>query len=147
MRGTEPAIFTNMCMVSDEKGNVLVQNRNDPYWPGIVFPGGHVESGEPFTDSVIREVLEETGIRIEHPKLCGVKQFQTEENSRYVVFFFKANHFSGTLRSSEEGEAFWIPRSELMQQKLVNGFPEILKLFESEELSELYRNEEGWKFF
>ena len=55
----ETAVFTNMCMVYDEKGNVLVQNRVDPEWGGITFPGGHVEKGESFTDSVIREIRED----------------------------------------------------------------------------------------
>lgn len=56
MARAESAVFTNMCMVTDGKGNVLVQNRNDPRWLGVVFPGGHVELGESFVESVIREV-------------------------------------------------------------------------------------------
>lgn len=43
----ETVELTNMCMVEDGKGNVLVQNRLDPNWSGIVYPGGHVEAGEP----------------------------------------------------------------------------------------------------
>lgn len=43
----ETVELTNMCMVEDGKGNVLVQNRLDPNWPGIVYPGGHVEAGNP----------------------------------------------------------------------------------------------------
>ena len=42
----ETVELTNMCMVEDGKGNVLVQNRLDPNWSGIVYPGGHVEAGE-----------------------------------------------------------------------------------------------------
>ena len=42
MSRTEPAEFTVMCMVEDGRGNVLVQDRADKNWPGIVFPGGHV---------------------------------------------------------------------------------------------------------
>ena len=103
MSRSEPAIFTNMCMISDGAGNILVQDRKDPDWPGITFPGGHVESGEAFTASVIREVLEETGLTLENPVLCGVKQFQTRRDERYVVFFYKADQFSGELRSSDEG--------------------------------------------
>ena len=78
MSRSEMAEFTNLCMVSDGNGNILVQDRKNPDWPGITFPGGHVEPGESFTDSVIREVFEETGLTIENPVLCGVKQFQSD---------------------------------------------------------------------
>ena len=63
----EQVILTNMCMVSDGCGNVLMQRRLDPNWPGLVFPGGHVEPGESFVDSVIREVREETGVKSVRP--------------------------------------------------------------------------------
>ena len=69
----ETVELTNMCMVEDGKGNVLVQNRLDPNWSGIVYPGGHVEAGESIAASVIREIREETGLTIENPTLCGVK--------------------------------------------------------------------------
>lgn len=68
----ENCILTNMCMVSDGCGNVLVQNRIDPSWPGITFPGGHVEAGESFVDAAVREVYEETGLRVSNLKLCGI---------------------------------------------------------------------------
>ena len=45
MARTEPCILTNMCMLR-QGDRVLVQDRNDPDWPGITFPGGHVEPGE-----------------------------------------------------------------------------------------------------
>lgn len=73
MARAESAIFTNMCMIYDDKGNILVQDRKNPDWPGITFPGGHVEPGESFVCSVIREVKEETGLDIENPQLCGIK--------------------------------------------------------------------------
>ena len=67
----EKAVFTNMCMVTDNKGNVLVLDRQNPDWPGLTFPGGHVEPGESFTESVVREVREETGLTMENPRLCS----------------------------------------------------------------------------
>ena len=82
MSRSESAIFTNLCMVSDGNGNILVQDRKNPDWPGVTFPGGHVEPEESFTDSVIREVFEETGLTIEAPRLCGVKQFRTDDRER-----------------------------------------------------------------
>ena len=89
MARSETAIFTNMCMVYDHDGNILVQDRKKSDWPGLCFPGGHVEPGESFVESVIREVYEETGLTIANPVLCGTKQFQTERNERYVVLFLQ----------------------------------------------------------
>lgn len=138
MAEMENAIFTNMCMVYDGAGNILVQNRRIPNWPGITFPGGHVEHGESFSGSVIREVKEETGLDIQRPVLCGVKQFQTKEDARYVVLFYKTDRFSGMLRSSEEGDVFWIKRSELETYSLADDFEKMLEVFESSEISEFY---------
>lgn len=72
---TEHCELTNLCMLTDDEGRILVQDRTDPSWPGICFPGGHVEPGESFVESVIREVREETGLTILDPILCGIKQF------------------------------------------------------------------------
>lgn len=148
MARTEQAIFTNMCMIEDGKGRVLIQDRKNPNWPGYTFPGGHVEPGESFVGSVIREVWEETGLTIEHPTLCGIKQFQTKEGARYLVLFYKANRFSGTLTSSDEGEVFWLPREELDHSPLASDFAEMLKVFEDDTLSEFYYlpGDEEWHF-
>ena len=147
MARSERAIFTNMCMISDGKGNILVQDRRNPDWPGVTFPGGHVEPGEAFADSVIREVWEETGLTIENPILCGVKQFQTREDERYVVLFYKTNRFSGELKSSNEGEVFWTPRENLPRYTLADDFLEMVDIFESDNLSEFYYYKEdgSWK--
>ena len=147
MARSEQAIFTNLCMVYDDAGNILVQDRLDPTWPGICFPGGHVEPGESFVESVIREVWEETGLTVENPTLCGTKQFQTKGDERYVVFFYKANRFSGELRSSHEGKVFWIPRRDLEKYTLVDDFMEMVKVFENDDLSEFYYYTENdqWK--
>ncbi|MBR3973939.1 MAG: 8-oxo-dGTP diphosphatase [Oscillospiraceae bacterium] len=137
MAKSELAIFTNMCMISDGAGNVLVQDRKNPDWPGICFPGGHVEPGESFVESVIREVREETGLTIENPILCGIKQFQTLDDIRYVVLLYKTNRYHGELKSSDEGEVFWIPRNTLTNYALVDDFESIVRVFESNDLSEL----------
>nr|WP_222619105.1 8-oxo-dGTP diphosphatase [Ornithinibacillus hominis] len=132
-----------MCMIYDGKGSVLVQDRVNSNWPGITFPGGHVNESESFADSVIREVYEETGLTITSPTLCGIKQFQTSEGERYVVLLYKTNKFEGELRSSQEGYVFWIKREELLNYNLADDFEKMLQLFESEDISELYYFKEG----
>ena len=141
MARMEEVELTNMCMVCDGKGNVLVQNKKgDRTWHGWNFPGGHVEQGEFVTPSVVREIREETGLTIENPKLCGIKEFQKEQDGkRFIVFLYAASRFSGELRVSDEGDVFWYPLSELKRSKeLADGFSEMLPVFTSDEISEVF---------
>ena len=146
MARRETVVLTNMCMVYDNQGNILVQDRLDPEWPGITFPGGHVEPGEAFTKAVIREVWEETGLTIEHPRLCGLKQFPEEDGTRYIVMLYKANQFSGELRSSCEGNVFWIKRGELENYPLPVSFDQMIRVFEDDSLGEQYVRWDGDEF-
>ncbi len=147
MAREERAVFVNMCMIRDGE-KVLVIDRQKPDWPGVTFPGGHVEKGESFVDAVIREVQEETGLTIEDPVLCGTKQFQTDSDARYVVLFYKATHFSGELKSSDEGEVFWIDRKDLSKYPLSMDMEAMVQVMESDRLSEFYYYKENghWRY-
>ena len=129
MSRIEEVELTNMCMICDGKGNVLVQNKtNHPFWHGWNFPGGHVEEGESFTDAVIREVQEETGLTIQSPQLCGIKEW-SENDCRHVVLLYKTNQFTGTLHASEEGDVFWQHVDELKNADLAEGMEQLLQVF------------------
>ena len=149
MRTPEQVIFANMCMICDGLGNVLVQDRVDPKWSGITFPGGHVEQGESFTDAVKREVLEETGLKISAPRLCGIKDWIEEDGTRYVVHLYQTNQFEGEVISSEEGRIFWLPLCDLPQQKLANGMDLMLRVFCEDILSEMFfcKKNGAWETF
>lgn len=142
MHETERVELTTLTMVTDGQGNVLVQDRQNRNWPGVTFPGGHVEPEESFVGAAVREVYEETGLTIQDPVLCGVKQF-TGDGRRYVVLFFKATRFSGQLRDSEEGPVFWIPRSELPKHKLAADMMDMVRVFEDDALSEFFYCKDG----
>ena len=146
MPKTENAIFTNMCMILDNKGNVLIQDRVNPDWPGITFPGGHVEEGESFTDAVIREVFEETGLTVSNLQMCGIKDWTRDDGARYLVFLYKTNRFEGKLSSSNEGEVQWVSLKELSNMDLASGMQTMLKLFCDDTLTEhfFYKENEEW---
>ena len=146
MAESEKVILTNMCMVYD--GNkVLVQDRLNKNWKGLTFPGGHVEKHESFTDAVIREVYEETGPTIENPRLCGVKEWENEDGSRYMVLLYKTELFSGEVRSSNEGEVYWTPLGNLSKLRLTEHFDKILEIYLRDDLSEFFykRSASGWE--
>ncbi len=126
--------LTNMIMIENPENNtVLVQNRIK-YWKGITFPGGHIEKGESFTESVIREAKEETGLLIENPTLCGTVHWcHRETDERYIVMLYKADKFSGELlKSTEEGDVFWIKKTDFDKYPLSSNFSEYLKVFLSD---------------
>lgn len=140
MSETENAVFTNMCMIYDGD-KILVQDKQDSSWSGVCFPGGHVEKGESFVDSVKREIFEETGLKIENVTLCGIKQWSGDY--RYIVLFYKTNKFSGELKSSEEGEMFWIDRKDIGKYNLAPGFDTMYEVFINDDLSENFHYFDG----
>ena len=130
----EQVELTVLCLT--RRGNeVLLQNRIKADWRGYALPGGHVEPGESVVEAVKREMLEETGLEIESPRLCGVKQFPTEEG-RYLVFLFLADRFSGQLRSCDEGENRWVERDRIRELNTVEDLEQLLRVMESEALTE-----------
>lgn len=126
-RHSEKAVFTNMCMILDGKGNVALQERRG-FWPGWAFPGGHVEVGEAFTDAVKREVFEETGLKVKSLTMCGVKDWIKADGSRGVVFLYKTSDFEGELSPSDEGNVKWVPLDRLCEMELASGMDTLISL-------------------
>ena len=145
MSRTETAELTVLCLIRRD-GEYLLQDRIKKDWRGFTLPGGHVEPGESIVDAVVREMQEETGLTVENPKLCGVKQFPID-GGRYLVFLFVADEFSGEVISSEEGAMHWVKKEDLSKVNLVNDFMELLEVVLNENLSEFqYVVDDGkWK--
>ncbi len=133
--------MTVLCLIERE-GEYLLQDRVKKDWKGYTLPGGHVEPGESIVDAVVREMQEETGLTVENPRLCGVKQFPIE-GGRYLVFLFRASRFRGELRSSEEGQMHWVKREVLGTVNLVEDFDALLRVMLDENLSEFQYVVEG----
>ena len=138
--------LTNMSMIYDNNGNVVVQDKINQSWGGITFPGGHIEKQESFVDSVIREVKEETGLIIKNPKLCGIKWWEVKRNKRYVVLLFKANEYSGTLKSSNEGKVFWTKLETLKTLNLAESFDKIIDVFCEDNVQEYIQRKDHDKW-
>lgn len=143
MSRTSQVILTNMCLIEDGNGNIVMQIR-DPKrysWSGAALPGGHIEEHEGLVESVIREVKEETGLTIHHPQLVGMKHWYTNEDVRYLVFLYRTSDFEGDLQSSDEGQVRWVARKELAELDLAYDMLNLLRVFEEKNLSELFYRE------
>ena len=92
MDRTLKAELTNMCLVKDKDGRVLLQMRTKHDWPGWTLPGGHVEKGENLVQSVIREVKEETGLDVRNAEggyLFTYKRENPGEGDNYFVDVYR----------------------------------------------------------
>lgn len=146
----EKVILTNMCMVYDKNADAVVLENRVKSWPGLAFPGGHVEKGEALVPSVIREIKEETGLDITNVKLVGVRDwYDVRTNERTVVFLFATSTYQGTLiDGTEEGKVMWVKRETLKDLEFAHGFKDQLDLFFKGSFTEVFAtNESGeWEY-
>ena len=140
MNRKTPVELTNMCMIYDDKGNVLVEEKLVHNSKGLIFPGGYIESNESVAESMIREIKEETGLTISDLQFCGIKDWIEFDGSRYMVFLYKTNTYSGKIQSSSEGEIFWMPLEELKEKETLWHLDMMLEIFEGNGGTELYFN-------
>ena len=110
-----------------EKNNKILmlhrtKKENDVHknkWIGL---GGKVENGESPEECIIREVYEESGLKINKPVLKGVMTFpKFSKDEDWYVFLYKAYDFSGNLIECLEGDLVWIDKSKLMDLNLWEG--------------------------
>lgn len=83
---------------SNDKTRVLVIQRNDvPVW---VLPGGGIDLGESPEEAVIREVWEETGLRVNVCRKVG--EYTPLNRLARLTYVFECQAIDGTLSTGAE---------------------------------------------
>jgi 8-oxo-dGTP diphosphatase len=99
-----------------------VKKENDMHegkWNGL---GGKFEPGETPEECVIREIEEESGLKIVNPTLHGWISFPAFDDIKdWFVFLFSATEFSGELIESDEGNLEWIRDEKITSLNLWEG--------------------------
>jgi ADP-ribose pyrophosphatase len=119
------------------KGKVLLARHT--YGTGVgklIIPGGYVQYNETPQDALIREYLEETGIKVEPENIIGIR-FNIHD--WYIAF--RAKYISGIPRSdnNENSEVIWIEIEEALKREDVPDLSK--KLIQSAVL-----NKEGLRY-
>lgn len=98
----------------DEQGRLLVGHRTDNgAWS---FPGGHCNIGENAAYTVVREVLEETGLQVEPTSLIGIFSPRTAiiypngDSTQPVVSIFRCQVLGGEEQADqvENSQLAWL---------------------------------------
>lgn len=107
---TPDAVRPGACaIIFNDFGEILLERRSDNGFWGL--PGGVVEIGEAVEHTVIREVLEETGLEVVITRLVGIYSdpkhhtIQGYPDGRLfhnITMVFECEHRGGELHISEE---------------------------------------------
>ena len=125
-----PPTFMTVDAVVVQSGHILLVKRGDMPGKGLwALPGGFLNQDEKMLDGAIRELKEETKIKVPVPVLKGsIKQSKTfdapnrSQRGRTITqAFFIDLGFDGALpkvKGSDDAEkAFWIPLNEVAKQR------------------------------
>lgn len=105
-------------------------DENRDKWIGI---GGKFEEGESPEDCLLREVYEETGLRLTRWRYRGIVTFVSDEWGTEYMHLFTSDAWAGSLRTDcGEGELAWIDREELLCKPIWEGDKIFLRLLDCE---------------
>ncbi len=128
--------------VVEQSGHVLMVKRRSEPGKGLwALPGGHLEMHETMLDGAIRELYEETKIKVPEPVIRGslVNQRIFDEPHRSTIgrvvtqgfhFRLKDDIKLPKVRGADDAEkAFWVPVSELKEEMCYDDHYHIITFF------------------
>ncbi len=102
------------------------------------LPKGHIEEGETYEQAAIREVFEETGIKIKNPRFIDKIDYifiQRGSKIKKTVYFYLMDYESGEFQPNRETISIgWFDGEEAInltpyssEKKIINNALEMLK--------------------
>lgn len=126
---------TTLCYV-EQDGNYLMMHRikkkndlNEHKWVGI---GGHAEEEESPEDCLLREAMEETGLRLTSYRFRGLVTFVSDKWGTEYMCLYTADGFEGDLIDCDEGTLEWVPKTAVGELNLWVGDLIFFRLLEEE---------------
>lgn len=129
VEGRHTVVPRTLCFIVSAGRVLLLRGASDKaLWPNLYNGvGGHVEPREDVFTAALREIREETGVRVDHLQLRGVINIPSAvEGIGVMLFVFTASASSREAQPSREGAVEWIAIDEVQQLDLVEDLPELL---------------------
>ncbi|MCR4740529.1 MAG: peptidoglycan editing factor PgeF [Lachnospiraceae bacterium] len=112
-------ISTTLCYIKNDKNEYLLLHRNkkendlnEGKWIGV---GGKFEEGETAEECLLREVFEETGLKLLKYHLHGVIKFVSDKWDDEDMYLYSATEYTGTLKNtSDEGDLLWVSADKIL---------------------------------
>jgi 8-oxo-dGTP diphosphatase len=116
-------------VVYDRSGRLLLIRRGQPPGQGLwSLPGGRVEPGETDHQAVVREVAEETGLRVRPGRLLGTVLRAAPSGATYLIADYACELIGSDRASSgtDADDARWVDAADYAELPLVAGLTEAL---------------------
>lgn len=116
-------VETVLCYIEKDNSYLMLykNKRKNDYnlgkWVGI---GGHVEKNETIEECLLREVYEETGLKLLNYKNRGIVYFYNDEYKE-KMYLFTSNSFSGNLIDCDEGELKYVLKKNIYDLPMWEG--------------------------
>lgn len=108
-------------IVFDDSGRLLLIRRGTPPSAGLwSVPGGRCRPGEAAPDACVREVAEETGLRVRVVRYAGRVHRPGPGGVCYEIDDYVCSAIGGRLRAGDDAsEARWVTRAGLAELQTV----------------------------
>lgn len=148
--------LTTLCYIEKDGAWLMLhrtKKENDQShdkWLGV---GGKFEDGESPEECMLREVFEETGLKLTRYAFRGIVTFVSDRWETEYMHLFTATEYEGEPGECNEGVLEWVPKEKVTDLKLWEGDKLFLnRLNESRDffsLKVVYEGEvlKDWKFF
>jgi 8-oxo-dGTP diphosphatase len=102
-------------VITDEAGRLLLVQRARPPAAGTwSLPGGRVERGENDAAAIVREVIEETGLKVAVDQRVGTVERDAGAGVVYVINDFACTVVGGQLRAGDDAsDVRWCTPEEI----------------------------------
>jgi len=123
-----PVIPCVGAIVTDGEGRLLMIKRGHEPGAGLwSIPGGRIEPGETDAEAVVREMIEETGLKVQVGRLIGRVQRPGLNGAVIDIRDYAATVTGGTLRPGDDAaDARWVAPGELRSLEITEGLIDAL---------------------